>query len=700
MKFRATRINATKVPNASLTQIRAAERQLKSRFKGWLSYPEMFNIERELLKKIRDESEEVRFILQTNNSYLQRLPWHNWHIFNEYHNAELGLYLPVGNNQTHIPRDTVKVLAVFGKTERVGTNTKLRTEEDLKALQKHLATNSNAKLVSLEEPTLEELCEAIETESPQILFFAGHTSSEDYNSVGIIELNQNETITIDDIAPEIRDAVNRGLQLAIFNSCEGLGIAKQLESWQIPNIIVMREPVEDEVAQKFLQRFLEAFAAGKSLSLAMRKAREKINRLETKFPGATGLPIILQNPARPPLTWNSLGGKTINRRQNINQQNINQEKKEELDSISWLTTQINLADINSNAKTHPINESNLLGQRYQLVERLRKTVFCETYMARDIQLPGNPRCIVKKLQIQSNEDFVLETARRLFHNEAKVLHKLSDCRLIPRLLANLEVKEEFYLVQEFIEGQDLSQSEITAEGKMSEAKVRELLKEVLNILAFVHHNQVIHRDIKPSNLIRRTCDRKIVLIDFGSVKEIANMTFSKVQDKTLTVAIGTPGYMAAEQQRGDPRFSSDIYGLGITGIQALTGLHPDQIPRDLETGEINWRDRAPECSSELANLLDKMVRNNFKERYQNVNEVLYDLKQLELSSLPKTKPLKIISSSETTTNKPDIAKIIAAALMSIAILIGLLMIFKVRLTNFDPVDNITPESTEDSYLNN
>ncbi len=267
-----------------------------------------------------------------------------------------------------------------------------------------------------------------------------------------------------------------------------------------------------------------------------------------------------------------------------------------------------------------------IGGRYRVIDCLRTTGFCKTYVAEDTHLPGNPRCVVKKLQPQSNEDFVLETARRLFDNEAKVLYKLNGHRQIPRLLAHLEVTKEFYLVQEYIEGNDLSQTEIVPGVRWQEIKVKRLLSDVLKILSFVHQNNVIHRDIKPSNLIRRASDGKIFLIDFGAVKEITNMTLTEGQGNVLTVAIGTPGYMAPEQQRGDPRVNSDIYALGVTAIQAITGVHPDQLPRDRDTGEIKWRDRAPDCSEELAYVLDKMVRNDFLQRYQNANEALADIR--------------------------------------------------------------------------
>lgn len=293
----------------------------------------------------------------------------------------------------------------------------------------------------------------------------------------------------------------------------------------------------------------------------------------------------------------------------------------------------------------------LIGGRYRVVDCLRTTGFCETYVAEDTHLPGNPppRCVVKKLQPQSNEDFVLETARRLFDNEAKVLYKLNDHQQIPRLLAHLEVDEEFYLVQEYIEGKDLSQTEIVPGKRWSESQVKEFLIEVLEILSFVHQNNVIHRDIKPSNLMRRATDGKIFLIDFGAVKEITNMTLTEGQGNVLTVAIGTPGYMASEQQRGDPRFNSDVYALGVTAIQAITGFHPDQLPRDRDTGEIKWRDRAPDCSEDFARILDKMVRNDFLQRYKNANEALEDILHPQSGSVTNT---NIVPPPPADTSKP------------------------------------------------
>ena len=270
----------------------------------------------------------------------------------------------------------------------------------------------------------------------------------------------------------------------------------------------------------------------------------------------------------------------------------------------------------------------LIGGRYLVTKSLRQTNLCETFVAKDTQLPGNPLCVVKQLKPQSSEEFVLNTAKRLFDNEANVLYRLGSHPQIPRLLAHLRVDDRFFLVQEYIKGKDLSQEEISSERPQpwSEEKAKSFLSEVLTILAFVHNKNVIHRDIKPSNLIRKE-DGKIVLIDFGAVKEITNMTLTEGQTNVdRTVVVGTPGYMPREQHLGKPRFNSDIYALGMTVIHALTGFHPDQLPRDDETEAIIWRDRAPQCSPELANIIDKMVQpSSHHHRYQNANEVLLNL---------------------------------------------------------------------------
>lgn len=267
----------------------------------------------------------------------------------------------------------------------------------------------------------------------------------------------------------------------------------------------------------------------------------------------------------------------------------------------------------------------ILGGRYQITTRLGQGNFSTTFLAVDMQLPNNPQCVVKHLLPQTTDPLILEMARILFDNEAKVLNRLGTHDQIPRLLAHFEEDQEFYLVQEFIEGHDLSR-EITPGKQLSEAETVDLLQDILKVLVFVHQHKVIHRDIKPSNLIRRWRDGRIFLIDFGAVKEISSQVVN-VEGQTESIPVGTPGYMPTEQTQNKPRLCSDIYAVGIIGLKALTGLPALQLPEDANTGEIIWRDRV-QVSSELADVLDNMVRYHFSQRYQSADEVLQALQNL------------------------------------------------------------------------
>ncbi len=287
-----------------------------------------------------------------------------------------------------------------------------------------------------------------------------------------------------------------------------------------------------------------------------------------------------------------------------------------------------------------------IGGRYHIIRELGKGGFGRTFLAEDRQMPYNPRCVVKQLKPQATDPFTLQTARRLFDTEAKTLYELGSHPQIPRLLAHFEENQEFFLVEEFIEGHELSQ-ELTPGKAMSEAEVIALLRDILQVLAFVQDHGVIHRDLKPSNLIRRDSDGKIVLIDFGAVKQISTQVVetSRALDSetvTLTVAVGTPKYMPCEQAEGQPKLCSDIYAVGIIGIQALTGIPPSQLPKDATSGEVIWRERA-RVSDELAAILDSMVRYHFRERCQTAAEALQALDSLNNS----------ITSPETPVNESD-----------------------------------------------
>ncbi len=292
----------------------------------------------------------------------------------------------------------------------------------------------------------------------------------------------------------------------------------------------------------------------------------------------------------------------------------------------------------------------LLGGRYRIVATLGSGGFSQTYVAEDTHRPGKPQCAVKHLQPANNNPSFLESARRLFKSEAETLEKLGHHDRIPRLLAYFEENQEFYLVQEFIPGELLT-NKLQPSQRWTENQVWEFITEILEILIFIHAQGFIHRDIKPSNIIQRQQDNKLVLVDFGAVKQNWAQLLSQTSNIEMpaTVGIGTPGYMPMEQARGRPRPNSDIYALGAIALQALTGLYPMQLEEDFETGELQWRQQA-QVSDALAIIITKMVRYHFKDRYESATEVLAEIKQLAPQYLPtkiSTDPLFTQNTSTT-----------------------------------------------------
>ncbi|HTL88909.1 MAG TPA: CHASE2 domain-containing protein [Leptolyngbya sp.] len=303
------------------------------------------------------------------------------------------------------------------------------------------------------------------------------------------------------------------------------------------------------------------------------------------------------------------------------------------------------------------HEQEILGKklagRYRISKVLGSGGFGRTYIAEDTQRPGQPNCVVKHLRPTSNNPKHLQLARRLFRSEAQSLERLGEHDQIPRLLAYFEEEGEFYLIQEFVAGSILNQ-ELTIGRYLPEVRIVELLQGLLEILQFVHDRNVIHRDIKPSNIIVRSQDQKLVLIDFGAVKELHNQLEGEVA--TATIGIGTQGYMPPEQCAGNPRLNSDLYAVGMIGIQALTGLPPSQLREDPQTGEIVWRDRAI-VSGALAAILTQLVQRDFRQRYQSAAAVLQDLQQLTNLSTLTLPPEFFVAASidldeDVTTTRP------------------------------------------------
>ncbi|MEH1889120.1 MAG: tetratricopeptide repeat protein [Nostoc sp.] len=321
---------------------------------------------------------------------------------------------------------------------------------------------------------------------------------------------------------------------------------------------------------------------------------------------------------------------------------------------------------------------NTLVGRYQIISNLGGGGFGETFVAYDTQLPGSPQCVVKKLKLQATDPVTLETARRLFDTEAQVLYKLGTHDRIPQLLAYFEENAEFYLVQELIEGHDLSQ-ELIPGKTLTQDQVISLLQEILTILEFVHQQNVIHRDVNPGNILRRHQDGKLILIDFGAVKQITTQVITPEGSVRGTVAIGTPGYIPSEQAHGTPKLSSDIYAAGIIAIQALTGLSPEEIVKDADTNEIIWHNQAT-VTPEFTQFLDKMVCYDFRQRYPSATVALQALK--ELTQPPaQTIALTPISAPKNIT-KPQPKKGILVKILLAIFFIGVSGVASIFIFNY------------------
>ncbi len=271
----------------------------------------------------------------------------------------------------------------------------------------------------------------------------------------------------------------------------------------------------------------------------------------------------------------------------------------------------------------------LLGKRYRIIEFIGSGAFATTYLAVDTRRPGNPTCVVKQLLPTPKMGKSLKTAQRRFSREAKILEKLGKHPNIPQLFAYFEENKQFYLVEEYIPGYPLS-SELTLGWQLSEIATVNLIQEILEIVSFIHSNGVIHRDIKPSNIIRRQSDGQLFLIDFGTVKEINE---SDLTAETRTMATGTPAYMPLEQFQGNPKLNSDIYAVGMIAIQALTGVHPRELPMiknidDINSGHFHWKELA-KISQNFSKIIDKMILDDYHLRYQSAKEVLADLQKIK-----------------------------------------------------------------------
>lgn len=280
----------------------------------------------------------------------------------------------------------------------------------------------------------------------------------------------------------------------------------------------------------------------------------------------------------------------------------------------------------------------LLNNRYRILHTLGSGGFGETFLAEDTQMPSLRRCVIKQLKPIHNKPEIYQLVQERFQREAAILEELGGSSdQIPGLYAYFQLNGQFYLVQEYIEGDTLT-AKVKQQGVLSESAVRELLLTFLPVLEYVHSKHIVHRDIKPDNIILRHRDGKPVLIDFGAIRETMGTVINSQGSLASSIIIGTPGYMPSEQAMGRPVYVSDLYSLGITVIYLLTGKQPQELETDPHTGEIIWRSHALNVSPTMIFIIDKAIAYHPRDRFASALEMLQALQGIANTILPTQPP--------------------------------------------------------------
>lgn len=295
-------INKGKIVHYSIKQLGDS---LENNINSWLTFGDnSFQRIRDKIIEVLSHEQgkaKVRFIIQTDDVDLWGLPWHLWEKFQQFE-----VEPAISNFQTRFnaapiqSKDRIKILVVLGES------TGIDILADLQSLEEFIDPNE-ADITTLEATNSSKLNDELWKQNWDILFFAGHSSSKDDYSHGMLALSETESISIKDLKYGLENAIKHGLKLAIFNSCDGMGLVNELASLQIPAVIAMRERVPDEVAQKFLEYFLQAFAREKkSLPDSVLQARKKLHGMEGEYPFASWLPMIYEHLAVESPTWDEL----------------------------------------------------------------------------------------------------------------------------------------------------------------------------------------------------------------------------------------------------------------------------------------------------------------------------------------------------------------------------------------------------------
>lgn len=284
-----------------------------------------------------------------------------------------------------------------------------------------------------------------------------------------------------------------------------------------------------------------------------------------------------------------------------------------------------------------------LDGRYQVVQILAVRLWGRTYLAQDLRRPSQPECIIHYLKPLPGEEAQLTLMRQLFVQEAAVLERLSVHPQLPQLLACFETDQGFYLVQELIAGLPLD-SELQPSQPWRSDQVLGLLLNILEPLAFMHQQGVWHGDLQPKNLMRSPHPGPgyWVVIGGDGLRQIPR-SLSHLSEQMLPLVESVlQGYQPPEYVLGLPTLASDVYALGMIAIQALTGVHPAQLPANPDTGQVDWQHQlttTDPLSQILAEVLSQMVYLDPLERLPDALAVLQQLQQAIGLSSPQGQPI-------------------------------------------------------------
>ena len=282
-------------------------KKLKTQLNQWLNYLGFKRIEKKLREQLHP-NEEIRFLIHTCCPELKKLPWHLWNFLAAYPLCEI-VFAGLENRRgikSKTPANQVRILAILGNDSEINL---FRYKQEL------IQNSPEIKITFLDLKKRQEVYNQLRNLPWDIVYFADRSKKTESQTgqihTGQIHIDRTETIAKEEIKSALKKAIENGLQLAIFNSCEGVGLTSEKEKLYLPQAIVMREPIPEEVGQKFLNYFLGALASGEPLHLAVRSAKAKLLNWESHYPCASWQPLIFQNPALRPLTWFDLLRETV-----------------------------------------------------------------------------------------------------------------------------------------------------------------------------------------------------------------------------------------------------------------------------------------------------------------------------------------------------------------------------------------------------